>query len=256
MAAFILQESLDDHTEQLTISRPDALNALNAQVLDELLVAISALAARADLRAVVLTGAGRAFVAGADIKSMSSMSPEGAEEFGTRGHDVMSAIAALPCPVLAAVNGFALGGGLELALACDLIYASTQAKFGLPEVTLGLIPGFGGTQRLARLIGPHAAREMIFTGQIIPATRAKDLGLVLALFEPDDLLGEVHAIAKTIASRGPRAVRIAKRTVAAGLDLPLKEGLQTEVNAFGHLFDHDEPREGMRAHLEKRSPTF
>lgn len=246
----------DDHIVQLTINRPEALNALNADVLAALHEHALKLAARPALSAVILTGAGRAFVAGADIKAMIEMSPEHALDFSTRGHQTMSAVAAIPAPVLAAVNGFALGGGLELALAADLIYGSTKAKVGLPEVGLGLIPGFGGTQRLARLIGPHAARELVFTGKMLDAQAARERGIFLEVFEPDALLEEVLKVARAIASKGPRAVHAAKRVMAAGLDESLSASLELEQNAFQHLFEQDEPREGMSAHLQKRAANF
>ncbi len=246
----------DPHIVEVMIDRPDALNALNLEVLDELETMAQEIAGRPKLGAVILSGAGRAFVAGADIKAMLEMSPEAAEAFSHKGHATMQAIANIPVPVLAAINGYALGGGLELALACDLLYASTKAKLGLPEVGLGLIPGFGGTQRLGRLIGYHAAREMIFTGSMVDAERALKLGLVLSVHDPDDLMEHVREVATTIASRGPRAIRAAKRVIKQGRDETLADGLSKEAHVFEHLFHHDEPREGMRAHLEKRDPDF
>lgn len=241
---------------QITISRPEALNALNAQVLAELYEAVSALNTLPELSAVVVTGEGRAFVAGADIKAMQGLSADEAQDFARSGHQAMSALASLPVPVIAAVNGFALGGGLELALSCDLIYASTKAKLGLPEVGLGLIPGFGGTQRLIRLIGPQAARQLVFTADMISAQEALRIGLVLGVSEPETLLDDVMKVANTIASRGPNAVRAAKRVMRDGAELPLADGLQLEVDAFQQLFDHHEPREGMAAHLEQRATRF
>jgi enoyl-CoA hydratase len=250
---------LAEHGEgivSLTVTRPDALNALNADVLRELRDAASTLATRADLSAVIITGDGRAFVAGADIKAMLEMSSDEAEGFAQLGHGAMNAVAGIPVPVIAAINGFALGGGLELALSCDLLYASTKARVGLPEVGLGLIPGFGGTQRLGRLIGYHAARELVFTGGMIKADEALARGIVLRTFAPEDLFNEVLAIAKTIASKGPEAVRCAKRVMAQGRQMPLSDALELESQSFQELFDADEPREGMRAHLEKRAPKF
>ncbi len=249
-------EEHGDGIVSLTITRPEALNALNADVLRELHDAASTLATREDLSAVIITGDGRAFVAGADIKAMLEMSSDEAEAFAKLGHSAMNAVAALPVPVLAAINGFALGGGLELALSCDLLYASTKARVGLPEVGLGLIPGFGGTQRLGRLIGYHAARELVFTGGMIKADEALARGIVLRLFEPDTLLDEVLTIARTIASKGPLAVRCAKRVMARGREVSLADGLELEASSFQELFDDEEPREWMRAHLEKRAPEF
>lgn len=253
---FVDLEERGDHVAQLTINRPDALNALNEQVLEDLHDAARKLTGHKDLRAVIVTGAGRAFVAGADIKAMREMDAEQAEAFSRRGHEVMNAIAHIPAPVLAAVHGFALGGGLELALACDLIYASTEAKFGLPEVGLGLIPGFGGTQRLGRLINRHAARELVLTGRTIDAQEAYRIGLALRVFEPDALLDEVSAVADQIVGRGPHAVRAAKRVMARGHDMDLAAALAREQETFGKLFVHDEPEEGLSAHLERRDPNF
>lgn len=240
----------------VTVDRPEALNALNAEVLSELFSAARALSDRADLRAVILTGAGRAFVAGADIRAMLEMSPEQAEAFAKAGHKTMSAIAAIPVPVIAAINGFALGGGLELALSCDLIYMSEKAKVGLPEVGLGLIPGFGGTQRLGRLIGPHAARELTYTGKTIDAQAALALGLALAVFPLDTFMDEVMAVARQIAQRGPLAIRTAKQCMEDGRDLALVDALEQERAIFGRLFFEDERIEGMTAFVEKRQPNW
>ena len=158
--------------------------------------------------------------------------------------------------MIAALNGFALGGGLELALSADLIYASEKAKLGLPEVGLGLVPGFGGTQRLSRLVGPHVARELVFTGKMIDAQKAKEYGIVLEVFSPDDLLDEVIKIAKTIAAKGPSAVRSAKKVMYAGIEQPLEDALLSEQRVFQQLFQSEEPRQGMQAHLERRDPEF
>ena len=185
--SYIRIQDIEPGIALLTITREHALNALNAEVLDQLYDHLQALAQREDLSALVITGTGRAFVAGADIKSMLSMDLDQAGAFAQKGHRTFNALAALPYPTIAALNGFTLGGGLELAVSCDLIYASTKAKLGLPEVGLGLIPGFGGTQRLGRLVGYHVARELIFTGRTISADQAKAYGIALELFEPDAL---------------------------------------------------------------------
>ena len=240
----------------LRINRPEALNALNANVLEAIHDKAAEIATRKDLSVVIVTGSGRAFVAGADIKAMLEMTSDEAEQFAQLGHRAMNAIAALPVPVIAAINGFALGGGLELALSCDLLYASTKARVGLPEVGLGLIPGFGGTQRLGRLIGYHAARELVFTGGMIKADEALRLGLVLKTFEPEALEEGVMTIAKQIAARGPGAVRCAKRVMEQGRPLNISQALELETRSFQELFDSEEPFEGMRAHLEKRAPEF
>ena len=256
MSQLVKVEELDEGIVKVTIDRPDALNALNAEVLSALLDAVTPLRAQPDARVVVFTGEGRAFVAGADIRAMSEMSEAEAAEFSKLGHDAFNAIASLPMPTIAAVNGFALGGGLELALSCDLIYASTKAKLGLPEVGLGLIPGFGGTQRLGRRIGYQRARELVFTGGTIRADEAERIGLALRLFEPDALLEGVYEIARTIASKGPRAVRAAKEVMDKGRHATLHDALATERGAFSGLFNSDEPAEGMRAFVEKRAPDF
>jgi enoyl-CoA hydratase len=244
------------HIALITISRPDALNALNEALLRELHTATEQLSTRADLRVVVITGAGRAFVAGADIRAMTQMNNEQAVAFARLGHRTMSAIAALPVPVIAAVNGFALGGGLELALSCDLIYMAEKAKVGLPEVGLGLIPGFGGTQRLGRLIGAHAARELTYTARQVSAQEAHSLGLALAVYPQDTFMDEVLKVATTIASRGPRAVRAAKKLMETGRELALVDALEQEREGFSHLFFDEEPKEGMSAFLDKRTPSW
>ncbi len=246
----------DDGIVVATISRPEALNALNAQVLADLRSMATSLAGDESISALIITGAGKAFVAGADIKAMLAMDSAEARNFSLAGHSTFDAIAALPFPVIAAINGFALGGGLELALSCDLIYASTKARLGLPEVGLGLIPGFGGTQRLQRVIGAQAARELIFTARHVLADEALRLGLVCALFEPDALRDEVMTRAKAIAAQGPRAVRTAKRLIHEGQSLPLREALALERGAFEGLFQYDEPRVGMSAFVNKETPNF
>lgn len=256
MSDYIKVEIIEQHIALVTIDRAEALNALNVEVLSQLRAQIQKLAGHEELAAVIITGTGRAFVAGADIKSMSEMTMEQAEAFAQEGHSTFDAIAALPMPVIAAINGFALGGGLELAVSCDLIYASTKAKLGLPEVGLGLIPGFGGTQRLGRRIGFQRARELVFTGKTINAAQALEMGLALELFEPDALMDGVLAVAKEIASKGPRAVRVAKRVMAQGSDTTLAQGLAIEKGSFSELFSTDEPKVGMRAFIDKSAPNF
>lgn len=240
----------------LTVNRPKRLNALNAAVLQDLFAAAELLHGDENIRALILTGADRAFVAGADISAMAEMTEEEAEEFGRLGHKAMNAIAALPFPTLAAVNGFALGGGLELALTCDLIYLSEKARVGLPEVGLGIIPGFGGTQRLGRRIGWQQARRLVFTGETLNAEQAWDLGIAVEVLPPEDFLDEVLVIAKTIASKGPRAVRHAKSVMAKGSELSLAEGNELEIQGFSGLWQSKDRREGMTAFLEKRPPEF
>lgn len=246
----------DDGVTYVTLQRPDKLNALNETVLGELQEVAETLQTREGLRVVVIRGEGRAFVAGADIASMVEMSPEEGAAFVQQGHDTMDAIETIPVPTIAAVDGFALGGGLELAVACDLIYASGRASFGVPEVKLGIIPGFGGTQRLAGFVGWHHARQMVFTGRTVDAQRAHEIGLALEIFTVDDFDERVREVAETIAARGPVAVRTAKNVMRGGQDLPLDEGLALERDAFEDLFGTDDRREGMEAFIESREPNF
>jgi enoyl-CoA hydratase len=241
----------------LTINRPAALNALNSTVLVELDQAVTALSADPSIRAVVLTGAGaKSFVAGADIVEMSGYGPQAARRFASLGHRVLGALEALPIPVIAAVNGFCLGGGCELALACDLIYASDTARFGQPEVNLGLMPGFGGTQRLARRVGAARAAELIYTARQVKADEALRIGLVLDVVPLADLLARVHEMAAGIAAKGPAAVRASKLAIARGLDAPLAVGNALEIETFANLFDTADAREGMQAFVEKRPAHF
>jgi enoyl-CoA hydratase len=241
----------------VTIDRPEARNALDAETLDALDAAFAALDADPALRAVVLTGAGdRAFVAGADIKAMAGLDEAGARAFAERGHRVADRIEATRVPVIAAVNGVALGGGCELVLACDFAYAARTAKLGLPEVGLGVIPGFGGTQRLPRLVGQPRAAELIYTGRIVDAEEALRIGLVNAVVEPAELLPRAQAVAAEIAARGPIAVAVAKRALRGGADLPLADALDIERGAFAALFATADQKEGMGAFIEKRPPNW
>jgi len=227
----------------VTVNRPKLLNALNGATLRELTQAVREAADSS--RALILTGAGdKAFVAGADISEMAPMTPWTAREFSELGH------------VLTAVNGYALGGGLELAVGCDMIFASENAKFGLPEVTLGITPGFGGTQRLVRLVGKLRAKEIIFTGEMVDARRAAEIGLLNAVLPREQLLPHCRKIAEKIASRGPLAVGRAKRLVERGYDMPLRAANRQEAETFALLFDTQDRAEGMRAFLEKRPAKF
>ena len=242
----------------LTLNRPDKLNALNAELLKELGMALHGLVADPEVRCVILTGAGdKAFAAGADIAAMSEMTPVQAKQFADMGHRVGNSIESLTTmPVIAAVNGFALGGGCELVLACDFIYASDKAKLGQPEVNLGVIPGFGGTQRLARRVGAARARELCMTGDMLNAEEALRVGLVNAVVPHAELMPRVRETAKKIASKGPLAIAAVKRVVARGADVPLQTANELEATAFAALFGTHDQREGMRAFVEKRPAKF
>jgi enoyl-CoA hydratase len=241
----------------LTLDRPKALNALNTATLLELEAALREVQRVPALRALIVTGAGgKAFVAGADIAEMASFTPAQAREFAGLGHRVFHQMEALSIATIAAVNGYALGGGCELALCCDLIYASETAKFGQPEVSLGVIPGFGGTQRLARLVGRVRAKELIFTGEPIGSAKAREIGLVLEVLPVDELLPHCRSVAAKIASQGPLAIAQAKRAIEFGADADLRTGNELERQAFAVLFGSEDQREGMRAFLEKRPRKF
>ncbi len=240
----------------ITINRPDVLNALNMQVLAEMLSAIVSAASDAEVKVVVVTGAGRSFIAGADIAQMSEFGTQDGLRFGDLGHAMLMALETMDKPAIAAVNGFALGGGTEVSLGCDFIYASTKAKFGQPEVSLGIIPGFGGTQRLARTVGMNKARELIYTGEIIDAQEAVRIGLVAEVFEPDELMDKVREKANLLMSNGPLAIAAAKRVMNKGVDLPLDSALELEKQAFSALFGTEDQTEGMAAFVAKRKAVF
>ena len=250
----------DGPVRVVTINRPDVLNALNEQVIAELTTVVEGVAADAKgadgVRGLLLTGTGKAFVAGADIAAMADMQPPAALAFAGRGHALGEMLAALPVPTLAAVNGFALGGGCELALACDFIYASEKAKFGQPEVNLGVIPGFGGTQRMLRRVGMARALELCMTGEMIRADEALRIGLVNRVVAPDELLAAATTTLKTIATKGPLAVAKVKEVIHRGANLPLPEAGDLEEAAFASLFSTEDQSEGMAAFLAKRAAAF
>ncbi len=246
-----------DGIATLTINRPEKLNALNAQVLDELRHVFEALKVDETVRAVIVTGAGvKAFVAGADIKELASLDAGTGTRFAEKGQEIFSRIEALGKPVIAAVNGFALGGGCELALACHIRVAAENAKFGQPEVALATIPGYGGTQRLARLVGMGKAMELILTGDPIDATESLRIGLVNRVVAAAELLPSARAIAQKILTRGPVAVKHALQAVQAIAQLPLSEGLELEASLFGRCCGTEDFKEGTNAFLEKRSASF
>lgn len=246
-----------DGVTTLTVNRPQSLNALNSEVLGELECVLYELELDAAVKVVVLTGAGeKAFVAGADIKEMMAMSAYEGHGFALKGQRLMLFIQSMKKPVIAAVNGFALGGGLELALACDFIYASEKAKIGFPEVTLGIMPGFGGTQNLARLIGPNRANELIFSGRMIDARKASAWGIVNEVFAPEELLEKARETAAAIGRTGLLGVGYAKDAIANGLDMAKEDGFRYEAALFGVLFATEDQKEGMGAFVEKRKAEF
>ena len=241
----------------ITFNRPKALNALNGALIDELSDALDKVAGNADIKVLILTGAGdKSFVAGADITELATFNSLQAKLFSEKGPAAIFKLQDLPIPVIAAVNGFALGGGSEIALACDFIYASDNARFGLPEITLGIIPGFGGTQRLPRLIGRNAAKEMIYTGKMISAVEAQALGLVNRVCSAGELMDEVQKTARTIAAKGLVSLRAAKQAVNRGLNVDLLTGCQIEVEAFALCMSSPDAKEGTTAFLEKRRAEF
>jgi enoyl-CoA hydratase len=239
----------------VTVDRQEALNALDVATLTELRDRLRELAAADDVRAVILTGAGdRAFIAGADIKYMSGLDVEQAKEWGALGHEAGRLLETMPKPTIAAVNGFALGGGCELALACDVRYASSRAKLGQPEVNLGIIPGWGGTQRLARVCGLGVAKELIFTGRTVDSEEALRIGLVNAIHDP--VLDKAREVAQLLASKSPIALRLMKDLANRSLGGQHAENLAAEGDTFGEIFSSADAKEGMSAFVEKREPHF
>ncbi|MFQ6310204.1 enoyl-CoA hydratase-related protein [Lysobacter capsici] len=242
---------------QITVNRPDKLNALNAATLDALLAAFEAAANDPSVRAVILTGAGpKAFVAGADISEMNTLSPVQGRDFSLRGQKLMRRIEKMPKPVIGMINGFALGGGLELAMGCHLRIAADSAKIGQPEINLGLIPGFGGTQRLLRLAGRAATLELCLVGTPIDAARAKELGIVNRVVPAAELEAETYKLAEQFAASAPLALRGVLDCVAVGGECGIEEGLEYETAQFGLMFSTDDMREGTTAFLERRKPAF
>jgi enoyl-CoA hydratase len=241
----------------VTINRPKARNALNSKTVTELLEASTELEMDPAVRVVILTGAGdKAFVAGADIAEMAEMRPREARHFAELGGALMTAIESSDKPWIAAVNGFALGGGCELALACDFIYAARGARLGQPEVNLAVIPGFGGTQRLMRRVGIAKAKELIFTGEPVDAEEALRIGLCDAVVDPGELLARARQTADKIATKGPLAIAEAKRVMHNGQSLPLPDACAMEAHAFASLFDTADQKEGMKAFVQKRPAVF
>ena len=253
----ILQTKLKDGILLVTISRPKAMNALNTQFFNEMDELVASVKNDPEVKVMIITGDGKAFVAGADIAEMVNKNREEGEAFSRLGQHTFRSLEKLPVPVIAAVNGFALGGGMELTMACDFRIAGTKAKFGQPEVNLGLIPGYAGTQRLSRLTGMGNALYLLMTADMIGADDALRIGLVQKVVEQESLMEEVMKIAKNIASKGPQAIQKVKEVARRGSEMNLDEGASLEADAFGSLFgDNSEGREGMQAFLEKRKPEW
>ena len=246
--------TIDRKIAVVTINRPESLNALNAQVFNDLENVFDILNSDKNVNCVIVTGSGeKSFVAGADIKEFSAFSSEKAKELSKRGHLVFNKIENCNKPVIAAINGFALGGGLELAMACHIRYASENAKLGLPEVTLGLIPGYGGTQRLPKLVGKGIANEMIFSAKMISAEKAKSIGLVNEVFALEDLLPKTEELAQQIVKNSPQGIAKAIKVVN---ESDKENGMESEIDSFGELFAEGDFKEGVAAFLEKRKPAF
>lgn len=252
-----VQVERDGAVAIITMSRPEAMNAFNTDQLHALSDRVNELSADQSIRCVILTGEGtRAFAAGADITEMSTKSPSEARRFGDLGHSIGRAIGAAPQPWIAAVNGYALGGGCEMALACDIRIASENAQLGQPEVTLGIPAGWGGTQRLPRLIGPGIAAEILLTGRRLKADEALRVGLVNAVYPADELMSKALEMAQTIAENSPAAVRATKQAMRLAFDVPLSDGLTFEAQTFALAFDTHDQKEGMTAFAEKRRAEF
>lgn len=251
----ILTESKDG-IGIIKINRPQQLNALNIETIHELNDVAHQWSRDDKIKVMIITGEGKAFVAGADIAEMKDMTKQQAIDFSEMGQKVFSLIESQDKPVIAAVNGFALGGGCELAMACDIRIASDKAKLGQPEVNLGIIPGFAGTQRLSRMVGTAKAKELILTGEMIDAQTALDIGLFNRVVPHDDLINVCMDMAKKIASKGPTAVRLAKRVISRGVETDFATGSSFEVDAFGECFASGDAKEGMNAFLEKRKPNW
>lgn len=252
-------ETVENSIWQLTIKRPEALNALNGIVLNEMAEALRQMGELSfeDVRALIITGAGeKAFVAGADIKEISELNEESALQFAKKGQSIFHELSLLKIPVIAAVNGFALGGGCELALACDFIFASENAKFGLPEVSLGLIPGFGGTVRMAHAIGIRKARELTYTGDMIDAQEAYRLGLVNKVVAQSELMPTVLKTVKQMMTRAPIAIQMAKKSINDAYKVKSEEAQKIEAEYFAQLFTSEDVKEGTKAFIEKRKPVF
>ncbi len=253
----ILRLEVSEGVGLLTISRPKAMNALNTRFFDEMNAMLEELYNNEAVKVVVLTGEGKAFVAGADIAEMVNKGENEGRDFSTYGQNTFRSMEQFPKPIIAAINGFALGGGMELSMACDFRFASSKARFGQPEVNLGLIPGFAGTQRLPRLTGMGNALMLLMSGEMIKADEAFHMGLVQRVFEPEELIEETLKFAKLIAGKGPLAVQKVKDVTRKGMEMEFDDGSEYEADQFGSLFgEGKEGKEGMTAFLEKRPPKW
>ena len=251
-----IKYEVNEHIAKITMNRPKALNALNSEVLDELDKCLDEIKAKNDLRVLIITGEGRSFIAGADIKEMSELTGLEAKSFGNKGLSVFRKIETLPIPVIAAVNGFALGGGCELAMSCDIRIASNKALFGQPEVGLGLIPGFGGTQRLQRLVGQGWAKYLIYSAENIKADKALEIGLVQDVVEVEELEERVNTLAEAIASKAPIAEKLAKEAINQGGQVDIDQAMRIEENAFGLVFTTEDKNIGTQAFINKEKAEF
>jgi len=251
----ILKLEVNDQVALVSINRPEAMNALNTRFFNEMDQVVAEINARDDVRVMVITGEGKAFVAGADIAEMVNKTPMEGTDFSRLGQNTFGSLGEMKIPVIAAINGFVLGGGLELAMGCDFRIASTKAKFGQPEVNLGLIPGYAATQRLPRLTGMGDALFLLMTAEMIGAEDALRIGLVQKVVEPEELMDTVMGIAKAIIAKGPKAITLVKQVVRQGLMQGFENGSELEAKMFGTLFK-DEGEKGMKAFLEKRKPEW
>lgn len=240
----------------IRFNRPKQLNAINEKMLDELDSLLDKISSDEEVKVLIFTGQGKAFVAGADIEYLSKLDPISARRFVRKGQEVFFKIEGLPIPSIASVNGYALGGGLEIAMSCDFIYCSEDAVFGQPEINLGIMPGFGGTQRLSRLVGKAVAKELCLTGRMISAKEAKDLGIVNKVFPSEKLWEETMKVAKQISEKASLPLKCIKRVIDRGFDIDLRSGCYMEADSFALCFTSPDAKEGLRAFLEKRKPRF
>lgn len=248
--------TIDQGVAVLTFNRPEKLNALNPEMFAEIADVLDRVGQTPEVRVLILTGQGRAFIAGADIQVFLGLDPLGARKFSQTAHEILFKIGQLEIPVIAGVNGFALGGGCEMAMACDFIYASAKAKFGQPEINLGIIPGFGGTQLLPRLVGKGVAKELCLTGRLIDAQEAKAIGLVAQIFPEETLMQECLKAAQALAEKGRVAMRTLKHLIDRGLEADLRTGCHLEADGFALCFASPDAHEGAAAFLQKRKPEF